>query len=41
MSADQTAKLAHQFILLTNTFLDLVLKYKEKAHACYATRGAV
>ena len=37
MSTDQAAKFAHQLILLTNTFLDLVIKRKKKTHACHAT----
>ena len=35
MSADQVAKLVHQFILLTNAFQHPVDKPEEKTHACH------
>ena len=34
MNANQVAKLAHQLILPTNIFLDLIFKYKQKVNAC-------
>ena len=37
MSADQVAKLADQLILLYNTFLNLVVKHKEKLYTHYVT----
>ena len=40
MNADQ-AKLAHQLILVTNTFLHQVDKRKEKVYACHPIGKAV
>ena len=34
MYVNQT-KLMHQLILITNTFLRLIDKYKKKTHACH------
>ena len=39
ISADQAAKLAHQLILLINTFSDPVIRYKEKSYICYTTKS--
>ena len=36
MSTNQAGKLAHQLILLTNAFLDLVIECEEKIHICHS-----
>ena len=36
MNTDQSAKLVHRPIRLTNTFLDLMVKCKKKTHNCYS-----
>ena len=41
MSANQAAKLAHEFILLINALLFLVDEYREKVHTCYPIGKAV
>ena len=40
MSANQITKLEYKLILLNNTVLNLVIKYKKKTHTYYATRRA-
>ena len=41
ISTNQATKLVYQFILLTNAFLNLVVNYKKKTHACHAIKRAI
>ena len=38
MTANQLTKLSYQLILFINTFLNLIVEYKEKVHICHTIK---